>query len=199
MPASRGAGFSRRLTAAAGTLGGRRRRVAEVGSGLGRTGGDRAGRCWDSKRVAVSTADTVVVPKGYTAEVLIAWGDPVGNGPEFEQDASNCAEDQARQWGMHNDGLVYFPINGSWHGLLAQNNEYADEGLLFPDGVANWDEEKTKKSSNAHGVSIIEIKKDGQRQITASPRWRKRWSKGRATGASCVNRASRAASPARRR
>jgi uncharacterized protein len=101
------------------------------------------------ERVAVSTADTVVVPKGYTAEVLIAWGDPVGNGPEFEQDASNSAEDQARQWGMHNDGLVYFPINGSWHGLLAQNNEYADEGLLFPDGVANWDEEKTKKALNA--------------------------------------------------
>ena len=65
------------------------------------------------ERVAVSTADTVVVPKGYTAEVLIAWGDPVGNGPEFEQDASNSAEDQARQWGMHNDGLVYFPIDGS--------------------------------------------------------------------------------------
>ena len=32
---------------------------------------------------------------------------------------------------MHNDGLVYFPINGSRHGLIAQNNEYADEGLLF--------------------------------------------------------------------
>jgi secreted PhoX family phosphatase len=61
---------------------------------------------------------------------------------------------------MHNDGLVYFPINGSWHGLLVENNEYADEGLLFPDGVANWNEEKTNKSLNAHGVSIIEIKKN---------------------------------------
>ena len=37
-------------------------------------------------------ADTVVVPPGYTAEVLIAWGDPVGNGPEFAQDASNSAD-----------------------------------------------------------------------------------------------------------
>ncbi len=60
--------------------------------------------------VAVSSADEVVVPKGYTAEVLIAWGDPVSNGPAFKQDASNTAEEQARQWGMHNDGMVYFPM-----------------------------------------------------------------------------------------
>jgi secreted PhoX family phosphatase len=124
--------------------------------------------------VPVSTADTVVVPEGYTAEVLIAWGDPVGNGPEFEQDASNSADDQAKQWGMHNDGLVYFPIDGSRHGLLAQNNEYADEGLLFPDGVANWSEEKTNKALNAHGVSIVEIKRGGHRHL---PRWRNRGSK----------------------
>jgi uncharacterized protein len=110
--------------------------------------------------IPVSTADTVVVPKGYTAEVLIAWGDPVSKGPEFKQDASNSAADQAQQWGMHNDGVVYFPIFGSRHGLLAQNNEYDDEGLLFPDGIANWNEEKTNKALNAHGVSIIEIRKD---------------------------------------
>jgi uncharacterized protein len=110
--------------------------------------------------IPVSTADTVVVPAGYTAEVLIAWGDPVSKGPEFMQDASNSSDDQALQWGAHNDGVVYFPIGGSRHGLLVQNNEYADEGLLFPDGVANWNEEKTNKSMNAHGVSIIEIRKD---------------------------------------
>ena len=110
--------------------------------------------------ILVSDADTVVVPQGYTAEVLIAWGDPVSKGPKFMQDASNSAEDQARQWGFNNDGLVYFPIAGSRHGLLVENNEYTDDGLLFPDGVNNWNEEKTNKSINAHGVSIIEIRKD---------------------------------------
>ena len=45
--------------------------------------------------------------------------------------------------------------------LLVQNHEYADEGLLFPDGIANWSAEKTNKSINAHGVSIIEIVKEG--------------------------------------
>lgn len=57
--------------------------------------------------IAPSSLDEVVVPPGYTAKVLIAWGDPVSNGPEFQQDGSNSAEDQAHQWGMHNDGLVY--------------------------------------------------------------------------------------------
>jgi hypothetical protein len=106
-----------------------------------------------------SDVDDVVVPPGYTARVLIAWGDPVSKGPAFKQDASNTASEQAVQWGMHNDGVVYFPIRGSSHGLLVQNNEYADEGLLFTDGVANWTAEKTRKSLNAHGVSIIEIAK----------------------------------------
>ncbi|MBX3350625.1 MAG: PhoX family phosphatase [Nitrospira sp.] len=109
--------------------------------------------------VPVSSADEVVVPKGYTAEVLIAWGDPVSSSPAFKQDASNTAADQARQWGMHNDGLVYFPIVGSQRGLIVQNNEYTDDGLLFPDGVNNWTQEKTNKSLNAHGVSIIEVTK----------------------------------------
>jgi secreted PhoX family phosphatase len=107
--------------------------------------------------VAVSSADEVVVAKGYTAEVLIAWGEPVSHGPAFKQDASNTADEQARQWGMHNDGLVYFPIARSQRGLLVQNHEYTDDGLLFPDGVNNWTQEKTNKSLNAHGVSIIEV------------------------------------------
>ena len=109
--------------------------------------------------IPVSSADTVVVPPGYTARVLIAWGDPVSNGPAFLPDASNSAADQAQQWGMHNDGVVYFPLLGSREGLLVQNSEYTDDGLLFPDGTANWTAEKTAKSQNAHGVNIIQIRR----------------------------------------
>ena len=111
--------------------------------------------------IPVSSEDAVVVPPGYTAAVLIAWGDPVSSGPPFKPDASNTAAEQARQWGMHNDGIVYFPIDGSSRGLLVQNNEYTDDVLLFPDGIANWDQEKTNKSLHAHGVSIIEIARQG--------------------------------------
>ena len=153
------------LATAAGLDSRRRWCTAESGSRLG-PWRERPRPLLGFRGIEVSTADTVVVPRGYTAEVLIAWGDPVSNGPEFEPDASNSAADQAQQWGAHNDGLVYFPIDGSRHGLLAQNNEYADEGLLFPDGIANWNEEKTNKSLNAHGVSIIEIKRALTRRST---------------------------------
>jgi secreted PhoX family phosphatase len=95
--------------------------------------------------IPVSSADTVVVPPGYTARVLIAWGDPVSDGPAFQQDASNTADEQAQQWGMHNDGMVYFRLNGSARGLIVQNNEYTDDVLLFPDGTASWNAEKTAK------------------------------------------------------
>jgi secreted PhoX family phosphatase len=121
--------------------------------------------------IPTSSDDSLVVPEGYTAEVLIAWGDPVSDGPEFKDDASNSAFEQEWQWGMHNDGMVYFPFrDSSSRGLLVQNNEYTDDVLLFPDGVANWNHEKTKKSQNAHGVSIVEVRKGGRR---GPGRWRK--------------------------
>jgi uncharacterized protein len=125
--------------------------------------------------IPVSSDDVVKVPSGYTARVLIAWGDPVSDGPAFVSDASNSAADQAKQWGSHNDGVVYFPIRGSAHGLLVQNNEYTDDVLLFPDGTAGWNQEKTNKSLAAHGVSIIEITKLKTRDdgaTSGSTEWR---------------------------
>ena len=148
--------------------------------------------------IAVSTADTVVVPQGYTAEVLIAWGDPVSNGPEFKQDASNSAADQALQWGMHNDGVVYFPIDGSRHGLLVQNNEYTDDGLLFPDGIANWNEEKTNKCSQ-RPWRLDHRNQQGWSPRRLSRRRRSPWTRTTANGTWCVRRSTRAASPARPR
>src|SRR6266550_983506 len=35
------------------------------------------------KGIPVSDADTVIVPEGYSVKVLIAWGDPVSDGPAF--------------------------------------------------------------------------------------------------------------------
>ncbi len=120
------------------------------------------------KGIPVSSADTVVVPGGYTAKVLIAWGDPVSDGPAFKPDAGNSSYEQEWQWGMHNDGVVYFPIRGSERGLLVQNHEYTDDVLLFPDGTANWDAEKTRKSQAAHGVGIIEISRGHRGAVTTT-------------------------------
>ena len=116
--------------------------------------------------IAASTEDLLRIPEGYVAEVLFAWGDPVSDGPAFRSDAGNSAADQAQQAGMHHDGMHFFPFMedgkpSSVHGLLCINHEYTDEGLLHRGGPADWNHEKTVKSQNAHGVSIIEVRRDG--------------------------------------
>lgn len=135
--------------------------AAWAGSPLGFTG------------VPVSSADTLVVPRGYVAEVLYAWGDPISDGPAFKPDASNGVDDQLRQAGMHHDGMRFFPLPagqpGSTHGLLAVNHEYTDDGLLHPDGMLTWTAEKVRKSQAAHGVSVIEVQMDGDRWRVIRP------------------------------
>lgn len=65
---------------------------------------------------------------------------------------------------MHHDGMVYFDRPRSEenpaHGLLALNHEYIGNGVLFKEGTANWDLDKTRKVKNTMGVSVIEVIKD---------------------------------------
>ncbi|OBX04930.1 Tat pathway signal protein [Gallibacterium genomosp. 3] len=133
----------------------------------------------DFTAVPFSTTDTVVVPKGYRASPFYLWGDPVGidgNSPAFKPDASNTAEEQAAQAGMNHDGMAYFPLeNGNEHGLLVMNHEYVDNGLLFPDGDKTWNADKVKKSQNAMGISIIEVKKNnGEWEVVRPSKYARR-------------------------
>jgi uncharacterized protein len=125
------------------------------------------------KGVPLSTADTVTVPEGYTADVLYAWGDPISEGPPFRPDASNSAAEQAQQGGMHHDGLHYFPLpqgsDSSTRGLLAVNHEYTDDGLLHSGGMEPWTAEKVAKSQAAHGVAIVEVALRGDRWTVVRP------------------------------
>lgn len=116
--------------------------------------------------ISVSQEDTVRVPSGYSVNVLAPWGDPISDGPAFRQDASNSAEDQLQQFGMHSDAVEFFPFTGTdgkpshSHGLLCINHEYTDDGLLHVNGTEDWSEAKVFKSQYAHGVSVIEVQKD---------------------------------------
>lgn len=133
----------------------------------------QAGDLLGFKGVPVSTADAVVVPEGYVAEVLFAWGDPLSEGPMFRMDASNTAEEQARQAGMHHDGIHFFPLplgsRSAAHGLLGINHEYTDDGLLHVGGMEPWTAEKVRKSQAAHGVSIIEVRRGGGQWTVVRP------------------------------
>ena len=128
--------------------------------------------------VPPSSADTVAVPPGYRADVLAAWGDPIGlpgSSPAFRLDAGNTAAEQAAQLGMHHDGMHYFPRAGSDSGLLVLNHEYVDDGLLHTDGIANWSAEKVRKAQAAHGVSVLEIaQRDGRWQVVRPSRFARR-------------------------
>ena len=112
-------------------------------------------------------ANSVDVPLGYKAELLVAWGDPiVAGGPAWLPDASQSAADQEKQYGMHNDGMHYFPFAtrtgpSNERGLLCVNNEYTHEEILFTDGQvgAGYTIAKCRKSQAAHGVSILEVRK----------------------------------------
>ena len=107
--------------------------------------------------IGVSIADTVTVPSGYLAQVIASWGEPVGIAgalPAFRPDGSNSAADQAVQFGMHHDGIQFYPLaaadgsgaSGPQRGLLVMNHEYVDDGLLHPGGLADWSADKVRIS-----------------------------------------------------
>ncbi|MBX3606288.1 MAG: PhoX family phosphatase [Piscinibacter sp.] len=126
--------------------------------------------------VAKSTADTVVVPAGYTASIIYALGDPLTAGTAaFKNDGTDTDFDNRA--GDHHDGMEYFGLNaagtardasGSERGLLAINHEatsnrdvrsyylHADGGTLNPRPKGEADKEIA-----VHGVSIVEVRKTG--------------------------------------
>jgi secreted PhoX family phosphatase len=124
--------------------------------------------------VPASLRDAVVVPPEYEFQVLYRWGDPTGIGsslPAFRPDASNTAEDQALQAGMHHDGMHFFPLGSDGRrALLVLNHEYTDEHQLHADGAAPLTAAKVRKSQHAVGVSVIEIEQSpsGWRQVLPS-------------------------------
>lgn len=115
--------------------------------------------------VPITRSDTVTIPPGYRAQALAPWGMPItGSYPEFKPDGSNSGEDQEQQVGSNHDGIHYFPFsdNPNGHGLIALNHEYVDENLLHANGPSPMPRpnDEVRKEIAAHGVSIIEVKKD---------------------------------------
>ncbi|MCF7353528.1 PhoX family phosphatase [Vibrio sp. CK2-1] len=110
--------------------------------------------------VAASTQDSVIVPRGYRAENLIAWGDAIKPAAAaFSQ--SNSAADQEMQFGDNNDGMTFLPLSRH-RAVLAVNNENTSYRTLFDDQGENLTAEKVRRSQAAIGVSIVELRKGEQ-------------------------------------
>lgn len=126
------------------------------------------------RSVPGSTEDEVIVPEGYSAEVLMPWGTPLlGSFPAFHPDGSNSAAEQAQQIGGHHDGMYMFPMrldNGvlaypspvTDRGLMCLNQEYVDTNIMHAGGRKTddggpTDADQVRKEINAHGISVVEL------------------------------------------
>lgn len=144
-------------------------------SRAGASAGAAAGPLLEFTPIPPSTADEVVVPAGYTARPFLPWGTPIlGSYPAYVPGSpplvagGNTADDQAQQVGSDHDGMHYFPLErgpaGSEHGLLVMNHEAVQESYLHTGTTTaptrdQYTADMVRKSQNAHGVSVVEIRR----------------------------------------
>jgi uncharacterized protein len=159
---------------------------------------DRAVASLRFKPIQGSKADAVILPSGYTHDVLIRWGQSLTPSvPDL--DASklnsgvllepNAAERQRQQFGQNCDAIHYFPIAGRPdHGVLCVNNEYTDDALMFPGhpgfrGISDGSSRAYVKkhpqvaavAKAAQGVSVIEVRRQrGQWKFVKNSRFNRR-------------------------
>ncbi len=123
--------------------------------------------------VPTTRSDTVTVPRGYRVQAILPWGEPItGSYPPYNAMTGNSGEEQEQQVGSHHDGMHFFPFpdDPNGHGLLCINHEYVDPFNLHggaPVHATPRPADQVRKEIAAHGVSVVEIKRDD-----ASGEWR---------------------------
>ena len=132
-----------------------------------------------------SMTHACVVPAGYTAQVLGAWGTPLNDkAAAWDKDGKNSSNDLLNSTGMHHDGMHFFPIDGSsTEGLLVVNHEYIDEFALHPAGptkvAGKRPVEEVRKEINAHGVAVMHVRKQGSSwDIVLNSKYNRRFTSG---------------------
>lgn len=128
--------------------------------------------------VAKSLEDAVILPPGYSHDVLFALGDPISRKiTDYANDGTDEAWSFAYRAGDHHDGMYFFGMghNGrcdrqvSSRGLLCMNHEAITPAYLHPAGqtVVNGVRtvaEEVKREFYVHGVSIIELARETRRK-----------------------------------
>jgi secreted PhoX family phosphatase len=123
--------------------------------------------------ISAGTEDKVAVPSGYEAQVVLQWGDTLYEGINSmgsDRGALNQTADlQNLRFGYNNDFIGYFPLpmgsKTSNSGILTVNHEYTNPELMFP----GYEAAKTRKDIvdvelAAHGMSIVEVSQDDDKQ-----------------------------------
>ena len=134
--------------------------------------------------IAGSTDDCVVLPPGYTHDVVIRWGDALSSRvpdmhtadiPKGSLLQPDAARHQSQQFGSNCDAIHFFQLNAgsrSTQGVLCVNNEYTNDWLMYPGRkqVFGSDPQHVREhilkypsivsmSKAAHGISVVEVHK----------------------------------------
>jgi secreted PhoX family phosphatase len=127
----------------------------------------------------VPMTDGVTVPAGYSAQVLVSWGDSLTSAAHWDTVGAMDEATQLRTFGAHTDGMHLFPFPKAGasglsndRALLVNNHEYCDPPLVN-NIVPRSDYattaitlEMVRAQQAAHGVTVVEIqKKNGAFQV----------------------------------
>ncbi|MDE4273076.1 PhoX family phosphatase [Phaeobacter gallaeciensis] len=146
-------------------------------------GSHGAGR-YNFEELTWGNDETHHIAKGYDADILLRWGDPItADAPEFDV-MNQSAEAQLQQFGYNNDYVGFTPLNAEGtRGLLCVNHEYTNEEVMFP-GLGRQDragfEGMTKELVDiemaAHGGTVVEIAKgaDGKWSVVRDGKMNRR-------------------------
>ena len=117
--------------------------------------------------IRLTREDALIVAPGYTASVLLRWGDPLTfDAPALDVNNQNPAA-QARQFGYNCDYLAFFPLPdpqslSSSSGLLAVNHESTAEALMFANyNAATAPQSVTDIGIAGTGMSVVEVRRTG--------------------------------------
>ena len=77
------------------------------------TGAEAAENRFAFEAIPTNSEDAITVPKGFKAEVLVRWGDPLwSDAADFDHDTRGTADTQARAFGDNTDGMDVFSHEG---------------------------------------------------------------------------------------
>ena len=122
------------------------------------------------------------VSEGYRKQIVVRWGDPLhADAPAFDPQRQTGAS-QEQQFGYNNDFMAFMPLplgsKNSSHGLLCVNHEYCNSNLMFPGvpGRGNLTKVQTEVEMAAHGLSVVEIRKENDGWKVVKGRYNRRFS-----------------------
>ena len=137
------------------------------------------------REVAHGMTTGVQTAPGYSAQVLIRWGDAVAPGAPAFDIANQSAAAQETQFGYNNDFMAYLPLplgsDNAENGLLCISHEYTNPHLMWPLGGKKGSYDRLSKAQMevemaAHGHSVIEIeKRAGAWRVVADSRYNRRF------------------------